>query len=339
MSQATTWSVPLVGPASPTVMAQRIDDSLDALLSGNSGSSRPAYAVAGTIWEDTSVANETRLWFYDGTADILVAVVDTTNDRVDLAPQPLVDVASAATTDIGAVKSRNIRITGTTTITSLGTVRAGTTRTLYFAAALTLTYNATSLITPTGADIAITAGSSVDVVSLGSGNWRVQRHVASASGPIKIGTVNMTSGTAVDFTGIPAGVKRLILVMRGITTSGSWAGIVRLGTSGGILNSGYVGSSVGVSTTPSYATVSETTGLGLHPGGTAAYSLDASVAQFVRGDSNEWHMVHDGSYSTGSSVSGRSYKDLGAELTQLRITSLAGTVTFSTGKATLYAEY
>jgi hypothetical protein len=178
MTQATTYSVPLVGPASPTVMAQRIDDNFDAIISGHSGSARPAYAVAGMIWEDTSVANETRLYFYDGTQDILVAVVDTANDRVELAPQPLVDVASAGTTDIGAVKTRNIRVTATVAITSFGTIRAGTTRTVYFAAALTMTYNATSLITPTGASLVVAAGDSIDLVSLGGGNWRVLRHSA-----------------------------------------------------------------------------------------------------------------------------------------------------------------
>lgn len=82
MTQATTWSVPLVGPATPTLMAQRTDDSLGALLTGHSGSSRPAYAVAGTIWQDTSVAGTVKFYLYDGSDDNLLWTVDTSTGAV-----------------------------------------------------------------------------------------------------------------------------------------------------------------------------------------------------------------------------------------------------------------
>lgn len=68
MTQPTTFGFPLVAeaPVTPTATAIRADDSLDALLSSNSGASRPAYAVAGTIWMDT----DTNQWYkYDGTTD------------------------------------------------------------------------------------------------------------------------------------------------------------------------------------------------------------------------------------------------------------------------------
>lgn len=82
MTQAVTWSVPVVGPATPNVMAQRIDDSLDALLSGHSGSSRPPYAVAGTVWEDTSVGGTVTVNFYDGSNDIALWSVNTSTNVV-----------------------------------------------------------------------------------------------------------------------------------------------------------------------------------------------------------------------------------------------------------------
>lgn len=77
MSQATDWSVPLSGPATPNDMADRMDKSLDALLSSHSGASRPAYAVAGTVWLSTAVAGEHQYYHYDGTADRLLYTVDT----------------------------------------------------------------------------------------------------------------------------------------------------------------------------------------------------------------------------------------------------------------------
>lgn len=189
MTQATTWSVPLVGPATPTVMAQRTDDSFDALLSGHSGSARPTYAVAGTIWEDTSVAGKTRIYFYDGSTDILLTAVDTVNDRVEYAPQPFVDVASAATTDIGAATSKHVRVTGTTTITSFGTASAGTVRRVKFAGVLTLTYNSTSLILYSPSNVTTYAGLVMEFVSEGSGNWRETSQTTNLWEPIEKVTV------------------------------------------------------------------------------------------------------------------------------------------------------
>lgn len=82
MSQATTWSVPTVGPASMAAYSARADDSFNALLSLQRGSSRPSYAVAGTLWiDDTSTPWVIKL--YDGTQDATVGTVDpATGDYV-----------------------------------------------------------------------------------------------------------------------------------------------------------------------------------------------------------------------------------------------------------------
>ncbi|MGY5789045.1 hypothetical protein ACXHXM_01940 len=77
MSQATTWSVPLSGPVPPDDMADRMDKSFDALLSAHSGSARPDYAVAGTIWMSTATAGKHKYYFFDGTNDRLVITIDT----------------------------------------------------------------------------------------------------------------------------------------------------------------------------------------------------------------------------------------------------------------------
>lgn len=54
MSQAASFGVPSGPPATPTQMAFRINASVAALLSMNSGATAPAYAVKGTLWLDTS---------------------------------------------------------------------------------------------------------------------------------------------------------------------------------------------------------------------------------------------------------------------------------------------
>ncbi|MBX5253309.1 hypothetical protein HJC03_23355 [Rhizobium sp. NLR4b] len=82
MSQATTFSVPTTGPATPSAMAARIDDSFKALLSSHSGASRPSYAVGGTFWVSTATAGQLKLNFYDGADDILLMVIDTATNAI-----------------------------------------------------------------------------------------------------------------------------------------------------------------------------------------------------------------------------------------------------------------
>ena len=52
-------------------------------------------------------------------------------------------------------------------------------------------------------------------------------------------TVATTSGTAVDFTGIPSWVKRITVLLNNVSFATSSNIIVQLGTSGGVENTGY----------------------------------------------------------------------------------------------------
>lgn len=91
MSQAPTsgFGFPLTGPKTPTSVATQADESLDALLSSHSGSSRPSYAVAGTIWCNDSVANTKSFYLYDGTSDRLLWSVNALTGEVTM-PSDLV---------------------------------------------------------------------------------------------------------------------------------------------------------------------------------------------------------------------------------------------------------
>ncbi len=105
MSQATTFSVPTTGPATPSLMAARMDDSLRALLSGNSGASRPSYGVDGTFWVSTATPGQRKLYFYDGADDILLMVVDTATNAVTFSGLgATISGLTAKTTPIGADK-------------------------------------------------------------------------------------------------------------------------------------------------------------------------------------------------------------------------------------------
>lgn len=224
MSQATTWSVPLVGPCPPDIFAQRIDESLDALLSSNSGTSRPAYAAAGTIWISTATAGKLKKYVFDGVNDRLLQTVDTATGAILTESSKSADIASAATTDLSTATGDYVHITGTTTITAFGTAPAGSERTVRFTGALTLTHNATSLRLFGGVNVVTYDGLVLKFRSLGSGNWIEVCHYANGWLPIEGMKVAAGGSTQVAWTNLSA-YKRLRV---------SWD-IVCTGMSGGIM--------------------------------------------------------------------------------------------------------
>jgi hypothetical protein len=196
------------------------------------------------------------------------------------------NITAASTTDIGAATGNVVDVTGNTTITGLGTVQAGTVRVVRFTGAPLLTHNGTSLILPTGASIQAAAGDVAVFVSLGSGNWYCASY-SPAAGPVGIasqaeaeaGSNNTrgmtplrvaqaiaelanvgwshadsaasTSGTSIDFTGIPAGVTEIVVTFVNIEQgTANQQLMVQIGDSGGLATSGYVGRVTGISGTP-----------------------------------------------------------------------------------------
>ena len=133
-----------------------------------------------------------------------------------------------------------------------------------------------------------------------------------------------TSGTSIDFTGIPAGVKKITVCFTGVSMSGSANYLIQLGDAGGIETSGYLGLT-GTSSTR----VLSTAGLILFSGGASDFYL-ANSASFkwvgkgiiTRSDSTD--------YGFGSTS-----KTLSQELTQVRITAVNGSDTFDAGVASI----
>ena len=54
--------------------------------------------------------------------------------------------------------------------------------------------------------------------------------------------VATTSGTAVDFTSIPSGVKRISMMFNQVSCNGTAPRLIQIGTSGGLVTSGYISS-------------------------------------------------------------------------------------------------
>jgi len=100
---------------------------------------------------------------------------------------------------------------------------------------------------------------------------------------VSLGTENTTTGGAtLDFTGIPAGVKVVRLILQTVSGSGTSDFIVQIGPSGGVETSGYVGASWSANTTNQ----NYTDGFGIHANHAAGNTYESVVSLFLVDSSN-----------------------------------------------------
>jgi hypothetical protein len=99
-----------------------LNNSLSALNSMHSGTSRPASAVAGTMWLDTTNATNPTIKFFDGTDDITFATVDYSANTINFSDSAS-DLLTDTTPQLGGDLDLNSNdITGTGDISITGTI-------------------------------------------------------------------------------------------------------------------------------------------------------------------------------------------------------------------------
>lgn len=76
---------------------------------------------------------------------------------------------------------------------------------------------------------------------------------SSGSSGLNVGTAQTASGSSVSFSSLPSTIKRITVILRDITTSGSSNLLVRLGVSGSAVTTGYSSSSANLQVDPSRA--------------------------------------------------------------------------------------
>jgi len=81
MSQATTWGLHILGPASAAQFGGRGNESLNALMTHHRGVSRPAYLTEG-MWLKTTSSILWELFYYTGSVDVLLATVNPVDGSV-----------------------------------------------------------------------------------------------------------------------------------------------------------------------------------------------------------------------------------------------------------------
>lgn len=157
------------------------------------------------------------------------------------------DIASASTITIA--EGGFFHVTGTTTITDIdwATAKNGRGAWVVFDGALTLTHNATTLKLPGGANITTAANDRAFFIQDASDNVICLTYikadgtpVVSSSGLTLDTEQATTSGTTKDFT-IPAGAKRITVMLNGVSIDAAAKIGLQLGDSGGIEATGYSG--------------------------------------------------------------------------------------------------
>jgi hypothetical protein len=154
-------------------------------------------------------------------------------------------------------------------------------------------------------------------------------------GAITSGTAQAsTSGTSIDFTSIPSWVKRITVMYAGVSTNGTSAYILQLGTSSGVVTSGYVGAMSYDAGRAFY-----TTGIGIQNTASASGLASGRTEVSLLG-SNTWcanGVVAITGSSTGEVYSSGSYIALGGTLDRVRITTVSGD-TFDAGSINILYE-
>lgn len=159
--------------------------------------------------------------------------------------------------------------------------------------------------------------------------------VSGTISPIVSGTaVATTSGTFIDFTGIPSWVKRITVMFNGVSTNGTSFRIIQIG-SGSVTASGY--SSGGSATNSTSGSTSSTIGYLAH--GTFASAVDAVSGQFVITLLGGNTYIGAGTASSGGTTcTGSGTCTLAGILDRVRLTTVNGTDLFDAGSINILFE-
>ncbi len=148
--------------------------------------------------------------------------------------------------------------------------------------------------------------------------------------------VASTSGTSINFTSLPAWVKKITVIFNGVGTSGTVGYLIQIG-SGSVTSSGYVGggnrlgSSTGVPATSTAGFLINSGASGGAKNGSIAIKLMNTTFGYVA-DGVLFSSSEPNQYLTAGAVT------LSGVLDRVRITTTNGTDTFSAGSINIMYE-
>lgn len=146
---------------------------------------------------------------------------------------------------------------------------------------------------------------------------------------------NTTSGTSIDFTGIPSWAKRITVMFNGVSTSGTSSILVQIGA-GSVTTSGYLGGSTNISS--AVTTAQYTTGFGIRGYDTATFLMNGSISiKLISGFIYIADGVLANTVGNVTSVTAGNVTLTGV-LDRIRLTTTSGTDLFDAGSVNIMWE-
>lgn len=150
-----------------------------------------------------------------------------------------------------------------------------------------------------------------------------------------------TSGTSIDFTGIPSWAKRITVMLDGVSTNGVSPPRLLLGNSGGLEVTGYTGYSVRAGSASNAYSSAFSTGFDLNDASAASISrVGQIILNLIDSATNTW--VIAGIYTALGTVAYQTTiagsKTLSSTLDRLRIITVNGTDLFDAGSINIMYE-
>lgn len=298
-----------------------LNGALQALATLSSGATAPATTYAYQYWLDSTsgqlkqrnAANSG--WIVRATAAEAFTLSRSSNTILAEADRQKVLIATGSYTQ---------------TLTAAATLGDGWYIDIIVDSGVTLTLDPNSTEQIDGATTkAIVGPAQGRVVCTGS----AFRAIGFGSGVLTLGTEQAaTSGVAIDFTGIPSGVRQIVVTFSGVSTNGTATLLVQIGDAGGVETTGYNTAGGSLSSGPSVTIANRSSGWGDETGNAGAVRHGKIILTLEDEADNTW---------SGLLVIGRSdvatlhiscgTKSLSAELDRVRITTGNGTDTFDAG--------
>jgi hypothetical protein len=178
------------------------------------------------------------------------------------------------------------------------------------------------------------ADTSGEITLQSNGSTKLTVASTGVSGTIVQGTaVASTSGTSIDFTGIPSWAKRITVLFQGVSTSGTSLIQIQLGDSGGVETTSYVSGGFNNNT----STATSTTGMLVNATNTAALIWNGTATINLI-NTNTWIQSSVLTASIGGGSFCGASKSTSDTLDRVRITTVNGTDTFDAGTINIQYE-
>jgi hypothetical protein len=286
-----------------------LNNGLAAIVSQNSGAAQPSTTYAYQWWADTTTG--------------LLKIRNAANNA-------WITIGTLADANLGLLSLAGGTLTGNLTLNAQSDLRladADSSNWVALQAPATVATNLT--LTAPAAD----GSADQALVTDGAGALSF----ASRSRLVLTTSVNTTSGTSIDFTGIPSWVRRITVMLLTVSTNGTSGVQIQLGDSGGVETTGYSTSGTAITGTNTCGISAFTSGF-VMLGSLAGASRSGAIV-FTNIATNYWVGIGNIDEQGGAQAGyTQGYKEVSATLDRIRLTTVNGTDAFDAGLVNIIYE-